>query len=213
MNSNELAELLKAVEEAMRQACSSPIHANPVVPPHYILQHSATPVSYSDRDEPIETKDLDTKIAVTNIMLGWLSKVVDKPTKDIMFTLYDLSADARESLLKRNGTWSSRKVTYPGTDIKLKALASRYQDYQLYRKHVRELEEKCRAQTGFDMWTAPGQKWQRNHGNMPNQYDEEYNYIKVTFSLDTKDKETTFSQHEIETMLTEEFLLGGSDER
>jgi hypothetical protein len=73
-------------------------------------------------------------------------------------------------------------------------------------------ENKCMEETGFNLWTAPGQRWEKSNPK-PSQYDEEYNYIKVTFSLDTKDKETTFSQHEIETMLTEEFLLGGSDER
>jgi hypothetical protein len=153
---------------------------------------------------------MDVKIAVDNVFVGWLSRVANLSVKDTLFALYDMSYAARESLMEKNGSWRIRKATFPGTDIKLKVHAARYYDRNQRWRDLRAWEDKCTSETGLNANSYPATNWVRLNPK-PSFHDEKYNFVKVTFKVDTDNRETIISQHEIETMMTEEFLLGYSN--
>lgn len=159
----------------------------------------------------IQTKDLEVKIAVDNILLGWLSKVTNLSVKDVLFALYDISTISRDRLISRNGYWSSSKANFPDTDIKMKIHASRHYDEKMFREDKSKYQDRCFAETGFHPWHWESNAWKASNIE-PNYHSVKYHSIKVTFSLANTEKETVVSQQDIETMMTEKFLLGCDDE-
>lgn len=159
----------------------------------------------------IQTKDLEVKIAVDNILLGWLSKVTNLSVKDVLFTLYDISTISRDRLISKNGHWSSSKANFPDTDIKMKIHASRYYDQKMFRSDKSKYQHRCFAETGFYPWHWESSAWMTSNLE-PSRHNVKYNFIKVTFSLTNTEKETVVSQQDMETMMTEKFLLGCDDE-
>jgi hypothetical protein len=161
-----------------------------------------------------ETKDMDVKVAIDRCMLGWLAAVTKEKPKVVMCHLYDLTTNGLEDLIKRNGTWASRKVVFPGTDIKLKVTSSRYTDNQAYFRARDIWREKSRAENeGEDpKHQVVPKKW-KDDNPVPDHYgDPRWNYVRCKFTLLNGETEIVMSQHEMDTLMTETFLLGDPDE-
>ena len=161
----------------------------------------------------IETENMDVKVAIDRCMLGWLAAVTKQSPKVTMCHLYDLTTFCLEGLLKRNGTWSSKKVVFPGTDIKLKVCCSRFHDAKAHYKDRRAWFEKCAAENnGAKPYAAPP-LWKTDNPEPHAWNDHRYNYIRCKFTLLNGETEIVMSQHEMETLQTETFLLGDPDEQ
>lgn len=159
----------------------------------------------------VETKDMDVKVAIDRCMLGWLAAVTKESPKVVMCHLYDLSTLCLEGLIKRNGTWSSKKVVFPGTDIKLKVTASRHMDSKTYFKVREEYRDRCITENdGKDYSHKDTQKWVKSNP-IPDGRDRQFNFIRCKFTLLDGETEIVMSQHEMDTLMTETFLLGDPD--
>ena len=157
-----------------------------------------------------ETKDMDVKVAIDRCMLGWLAAVTKQQPKVVMCHLYDLTTNCLEGLLKRNGTWASRKVVFPGTDIKLKVTTSRYDDRKALYK-ARELWfKRCKEETGVGTTDNDSYEWKKTNPQ-PDWHDPRFNYIRCKFTLLNGETEIVMSQHEMDTLMAETFLLGDPD--
>ena len=159
----------------------------------------------------IETENMDVKVAIDRCMLGWLAAVTKQSPKVTMCHLYDLTTFCLEGLLKRNGTWSSKKVVFPGTDIKFKVCCSRFHDATTYYKDRGAWFDK-RELVGRDDITAL-KLWIQENPEPHAWNDHRYNYIRCKFTLLNGETEIVMSQHEMETLMTETFLLGDPDEQ
>lgn len=161
----------------------------------------------------LETRDLDIKIMIDRCMLGWLSAVTKQPAKVVLCHLYDLTTKPVESLVTRNGTWSSKKIVFPGTDIKLKVSASRCYDGSAYRKAKAAWWNKCEADNldiGPNDKTLPAQ-WKLDNPT-PDRDSHEFNYICCKLTLLNGKTNILMSQSDMDTLVTETFLLGDPDE-
>ena len=160
-----------------------------------------------------ETKDMDVKVAIDRCMLGWLAAVTKEKPKVVMCHLYDLTTNGLEDLIKRNGTWASRKVVFPGTDIKLKVTSSRYTDNQAYFRAREARVKKCRAENdGKDpSHQDVPKKWKKENPEPDHWHDPRFNYVRCKFTLLNGETEIVMSQHEMDTLMTETFLLSDPD--
>jgi hypothetical protein len=164
----------------------------------------------SNNNGQLETKDMEVKVAVDRTFLGWLCAATGLTPKVALCHLYDLTTLPLENLLKRNGTWVSRKVDFPDSTIKLKVNCGRHHDEALYRKYVKAWEAHCEA-SGMKPYANDMRykTWLRTNP-FPNRsyHDPAYNYVKCKFTIIGQEKEIVFTQHEMENLVTETLLLG-----
>ncbi len=164
-----------------------------------------------------ETKDLQVKVAIDTTFLGWLCAVTGDTPKMAMCNLYDLCDAPLTALLKRNGTWSSRKIQYPTDKLNLvlKVTAGRFCDSLKAGKDRGAWFDACKAATGV----SPHEnlpvvnKWKKSNPQPDawNDPEDKYNFIKCKFTIVGVDKEIVMTQHEMETLVVESILLGVDD--
>lgn len=159
----------------------------------------------------IPTKDLDVKIMIDNVFLGWLCAVSGSTAQEALYNLYDMSAQVIQRVVGRNGYRSHKVMEYPNTDVKLRVGASRKMDWSGPRKLELIWEQKCKEENGTYPWETPMKNawFISNPKPRHSPYDAQFNHLEITFRP-AKEMSRLIPKEEIENMMVEQFLLGES---